>query len=134
MDAIGAAAGMVCAARVKNKPVHIVVDREHTMASDLIERLRRRASTRALFVSAEDAMIMCDFNTLSSSWTSTVRAMSRARHCSSPSTKSRSSTTTAVRRTISKTLSSACTEPYASSASGACQRAASVPQFRRAAS
>ena len=31
MDAIGAAAGMVCAARVKGRPVHIVVDRQHTM-------------------------------------------------------------------------------------------------------
>ena len=64
MDAIGAAAGMVCAARVKNKPVHIVVDREHTMASDLIERLETQSEYKGVFVSAEDAMIMCDFNTL----------------------------------------------------------------------
>ena len=33
MDAIGAAAGMVCAARVKGKPVHIFVDQQHTMAA-----------------------------------------------------------------------------------------------------
>ena len=64
MDAIGAAAGMVCAARVKGKPVHIVVDREHTMASDLIERLETLPEYKDVFISAEDAMILCDFNTL----------------------------------------------------------------------
>lgn len=64
MDAIGAAAGMVCAARVKNKPVHIVVDRQHTMATELIDRLETQSEYKGVFVSAEDAMIMCDFNTL----------------------------------------------------------------------
>lgn len=64
MDAIGAAAGMVCAARVKGKPVHIVVDREHTMAGDLIKRLETLPEYKDVFISAEDAMILCDFNTL----------------------------------------------------------------------
>ena len=64
MDAIGAAAGMVCAARVKGKPVHIVVDQQHTMASDLIERLESLPEYKDVFISAEDAMIMCDFKTL----------------------------------------------------------------------
>ena len=64
MDAIGAAAGMVCAARVKGKPVHIVVDQQHTLASDLIERLESLPEYKDVFISAEDAMIMCDFNTL----------------------------------------------------------------------
>lgn len=64
MDAIGAAAGMVCAARVKGKPVHVVVDREHTMAGDLIERLESLPEYKDVFISAEDAMILCDFNTL----------------------------------------------------------------------
>lgn len=64
MDAIGAAAGMVCAARVKGKPVHVVVDREHTMAGDLIERLETLPEYKDVFISAEDAMILCDFNTL----------------------------------------------------------------------
>ena len=64
MDAIGAAAGMVCAARVKNKPVHIVVDQNHTMATELIERLETLPEYKDVFISVEDAMIMCDFNTL----------------------------------------------------------------------
>lgn len=64
MDAIGAAAGMVCAARVKGKPVHIVVDQHHTMAGDLIERLETLPEYKDVFISAEDAMILCDYNTL----------------------------------------------------------------------
>ena len=64
MDAVGAAAGMVCAARVKGKPVHIVVDQNHTMATELIERLETLPEYKDVFISAEDAMIMCDYNTL----------------------------------------------------------------------
>ena len=64
MDAIGAAAGMVCAARVKGKPVHIVVDQHHTMAGDLIERLETLPEYKDVFISAEDAMILCDYNRL----------------------------------------------------------------------
>ena len=64
MDAIGAAAGMVCAARVKGKQVHIVVDQQHTMATDLIERLESLPEYKDVFISAEDAMILCDYNTL----------------------------------------------------------------------
>ncbi|MDO4270021.1 MAG: DHH family phosphoesterase [Eubacteriales bacterium] len=64
MDAIGAAAGMVCAARVKGKPVHVVVDQQHTVSSDLISRLETLPEYKDVFISAEDAMIMCDFNTL----------------------------------------------------------------------
>lgn len=64
MDAIGAAAGMVCAARVKGKSVHIVVDEQHTMATDLINRLKTLPEYKDVFISAEEAMIMCDYNTL----------------------------------------------------------------------
>ena len=49
---------------VKGRPVHIVVDRQHTMASDLIERLETQSEYKGVFISAEDAMIACDFNTL----------------------------------------------------------------------
>lgn len=64
MDAIGAAAGMVCAVRNKGKPVHVVVDQQHTMAGDLIQRLELLPEYKDMFISAEDAMILCDFNTL----------------------------------------------------------------------
>lgn len=64
MDAIGAAAGMVCAARVKGKPVHVVVDQNHTMATELIERLKTLPEYKDVFIGAEDAMVRCDYNTL----------------------------------------------------------------------
>lgn len=64
MDAIGAAAGMVCAARVKGKPAYIVVDRKHTVASELIEKLETLSEYKDIFIDEETAMIKCDFNTL----------------------------------------------------------------------
>ena len=64
MDAIGAAAGMVCAARVKGKPVHVVVDQNHTMATELIERLKTLPEYKDVFIGTEDAMVRCDYNTL----------------------------------------------------------------------
>lgn len=64
MDAIGAAAGMVCAARVKGKPAHVVVDQNHTMATELIERLKTLPEYKDVFIGAEDAMVRCDYNTL----------------------------------------------------------------------
>ena len=107
MDAIGAAAGMVCAARVKGRPVHIVVDRQHTMASDLIERLETQSEYKGVFISAEDAMIACDFNTLLI--VVDVNRPGYVEHCSNPSTRSQSSITIAVRRIISRTQSYPCT-------------------------
>lgn len=64
MDAIGAAAGMVCAVRNKSKPVHIVVDRVHTVANELIDRLEALPEYKDVFIDAETAMVQCDFNTL----------------------------------------------------------------------
>ncbi len=64
MDAIGAAAGMVCAARVKSRPVYIVVNQKRTMASELINRLKALPEYKDVFISADDAMIKCDYNTL----------------------------------------------------------------------
>lgn len=39
MDAVGAAAGICCAARKRGKQARIVIDREHTAAETLIARL-----------------------------------------------------------------------------------------------
>lgn len=64
MDAIGAAAGMVCAVRAKGKPVHIVVDRQHTVASELIRRLETLSEYKDVFTDEETAMVKCDYNTL----------------------------------------------------------------------
>lgn len=64
MDAIGAAAGMVCAVRVKGRPAHIVVNEKRTVATDLINRLKTLPEYKDVFMDTETAMIRCDYNTL----------------------------------------------------------------------
>ncbi len=64
MDAIGAAVGLVCAVREREKPVHIVVDHDSNLAKDLIARFDNVESYRGTFISPDAAMVMCDFNTL----------------------------------------------------------------------
>lgn len=106
------------AARVKGRPVHIVVDRQHTMASDLIERLETQSEYKGVFISAEDAMIACDFNTLlivggrKPSW-----LVESAGRCSNLSTRSQSLTITASAADYIENAVVSLHEPYASSAS-----------------
>lgn len=64
MDAIGAAVGLVCAVREREKPVHIVVDRDTNLSKDLIARFDSVEQYRGVFISPDAAMVMCDFNTL----------------------------------------------------------------------
>ena len=64
MDAIGAAVGMACAVRKREKKVHIVVNRERTMAHGLIEKIEALPEYEGVFITPEDAMVLCDYNTL----------------------------------------------------------------------
>ena len=64
MDAIGAAVGMACAVRAREKTVHVVVNRERTMALGLIEKMEALPEYEGVFISPEDAMVLCDYNTL----------------------------------------------------------------------
>ncbi len=64
MDAIGAAVGMACAVRAREKAAHIVVNRERTMALDLIEKMEELELYKGVFITPEDAMVLCDYNTL----------------------------------------------------------------------
>lgn len=64
IDSLGAAIGMVCAVRSREKPVHIVINSERTLAGDLLHKMLELPSYRDVFVNPEEAMIMCDFNTL----------------------------------------------------------------------
>ncbi|MBQ8144815.1 MAG: DHH family phosphoesterase [Butyricicoccus sp.] len=64
MDAIGAAVGMACAVRAREKKVHIVVNRDRTMAQGLIEKIEALPEYEGVFISPEDAMVLCDYNTL----------------------------------------------------------------------
>ena len=46
MDAVGAAAGICCAARKRGKQARIVIDREHTAAETLIAQAGRAAGVQ----------------------------------------------------------------------------------------
>ena len=60
LDAVGAAVGIACLCRKKNKPVHIVLDLENNAAERLINEIRREPEYKNVFISGEDALLMCD--------------------------------------------------------------------------
>jgi len=63
-DSVGAAAGVCAIARKRGRPAYIVVDQEHTLAGDLIERLRELPEYENLFISPQDAIVMADTRSL----------------------------------------------------------------------
>ena len=63
-DAIGAAAGLVCAARKLGKTAHIVVDPENNMAKSVISRLQRNPAYQSCFISDSSALKQDNENTL----------------------------------------------------------------------
>lgn len=64
MDSVGAAVGMACAVRSHGKPVRIVLKRERTLAGELLEKLEKLEEYHELFITPDEAMVQCDFNTL----------------------------------------------------------------------
>lgn len=60
LDAIGAAAGVMCICRKKNKNANIVVDMEVNAAKDLIAKLRTSPEYENAFLSSDDAMLIAD--------------------------------------------------------------------------
>ena len=60
LDAVGAAMGIACLCRKKNKPVNIVLDLENNSAQKLIDEIRREPEYRDAFISGQDALLMCD--------------------------------------------------------------------------
>lgn len=64
MDAFGAAVGMACAVRHREKPVHIIINQERTMAHELIDKVKTIPEYQNILMTPEDAMVQCDFNTL----------------------------------------------------------------------
>ena len=64
MDAFGAAVGMACAVRHRDKPVHIVINQERNMTHDLINKITAVPEYQDILISPDDAMVRCDFNTL----------------------------------------------------------------------
>ena len=60
MDAVGAAMGISCLCRKKEKPFHIVLDLENNAASGLIEEIRAVPAYKDAFISAQEAMLLSD--------------------------------------------------------------------------
>ena len=60
LDAIGAAAGIVCLCRKKGKPAYIVADLENNLSKNLILQLRQAPEYKGVFISAQEALVKCD--------------------------------------------------------------------------
>ena len=64
MDAVGAAAGICCAARKRGKQARIVIDREHTAAEPLIARLDALPEYSGVFLTPAEAFLQMRADTL----------------------------------------------------------------------
>ena len=60
LDAVGAAMGVCCLCRKKQKKVHIVIDMENNASGRLIEEIREVPEYRDVFISGEDALLLSD--------------------------------------------------------------------------
>ena len=60
LDAIGAAMGISCMCRKKGKKAYIVLDQEKNAAEALVEEIRAVPECRDLFISGQDALLLCD--------------------------------------------------------------------------
>ena len=60
LDAVGAAMGIACMCRKKGKPARIVMDLENNASQNLLAEIQAVPECRELFVSGQDALLMCD--------------------------------------------------------------------------
>ena len=60
LDAVGAAMGIACLCRKKNKPVYIVLDQEKNSAQKLLAEIMAEPEYRDVFISGEEALVMFD--------------------------------------------------------------------------
>ncbi len=60
LDAVGAAMGIACLCRKKNKKFNIVLDLEKNASGRLIEEIRQVPEYQEAFISAEEALLLCD--------------------------------------------------------------------------
>ena len=60
LDAIGAAMGISCMCRKKGKKAYIVLDQEKNAAENLVQEIRAVPECRDLFISGQDALLLCD--------------------------------------------------------------------------
>ena len=60
LDAVGAAVGIACMCRKKGKKFYIVIDKEKNAAQRLIAEVEKTPEYRDVFVSGQDALLLCD--------------------------------------------------------------------------
>ena len=60
LDAVGAAMGISCLCRKKGKQAHIVLDLQQNAAEKFIEEIREVPEYRNVFISGEEALLLCD--------------------------------------------------------------------------
>ena len=60
MDAVGAAMGVCCLCRKKEKPFHIVLDLENNASKELIAEIQSVPEYKDAFISGQDAMLLAD--------------------------------------------------------------------------
>ena len=60
LDAVGAAMGISCLCRKKGKKAYIVIDMENNAAKKLIDEILVVPEYRDVFISGQDAMLLCD--------------------------------------------------------------------------
>lgn len=63
LDSIGAAMGIVCLCRKANKPAKIILDLEYNSAEKLIDDILAEPEFKNIFISGEEAVMMCDNRT-----------------------------------------------------------------------
>ena len=60
LDSLGAAMGICCLCRKKGKKFSIVIDLNRNAVGELIEQIRQEPEYKDVFISAQEAMLMCD--------------------------------------------------------------------------
>lgn len=60
LDAVGAAIGVSCLCRKKEKPFHIVLDMDLNVAGKLIEQAQEVPEYKNVFISGQEALLRCD--------------------------------------------------------------------------
>ena len=60
LDSVGAAMGVVCMCRKKNKKASIVLDLENNASGKLVEEILQSGEYKDIFISAQEALLQCD--------------------------------------------------------------------------
>ena len=60
MDALGAALGICCLCRKRGKSAYIIIDEQNNAVGPLLKEVRHTPDYEGVVISAQDAMVMCD--------------------------------------------------------------------------